>query len=301
MQQEIILPRPVQKFGGPWSLIKTDMVSKYIRFFNTALKSRPFEKIYIDAFAGSGAFRYVDDAPINTLFGPRDESEDIHAGSAQLALRADPPFDRIFFIEKDKENVEALQELITRSGHGRASVERGDANEILRKLCRRELWKRRRGVIFLDPFGMNVDWSTLKMIANTGALDLWFLFALAGTVRNLPRLASRLDAGKRAAVTRVLGTEEWFEEFYTVPNASTATLFDTSGRPPLARRTASVDDIESYVRRRLLTIFPHVERPRRLKAPGNKSLFSLFFAVSNPSEAAITLARKGASHILKGG
>jgi three-Cys-motif partner protein len=276
-------------------LIKADIVEKYLKFFNTALKSKPFERIYIDAFAGSGAFSYVD-MPTNTLFGPPDESEYVHAGSAQRALCVDPPFDRIIFIEENKSNVSALQNLIKQSGHSRASVEHGDANELLRELCHPDYWRNRRGVIFLDPFGMNVEWSTLKRIAATRALDVWFLYALAGTVRNLPRLASKLDEGKRAAVTRVLGTDEWFDAFYG-RHWESKSLFHT---PTAPRRTASVNDIEAYVQKRLLTIFPHVEPPKRLRAPGNRSLFSLFFAVSNPSAVAINLARKGASHILKG-
>lgn len=285
----------VQTFGGPWSLMKTEMVAKYIKFFNTALKGKPFRRVYIDAFAGSGAFRYVVDAPRYSLFGPRDEASNIHDGSARRALRANPPFDNIFFIECGKANAEALQHLIDKSGHPSAVVEHGDANEVLRKLCRPEYWRQRRGVIFLDPFGMNVEWSTLEMIAATQALDVWFLFSLAGIVRNLPRLASRLDAGKRAAVTRVLGTDEWFGEFYMAPIERRPTLF---GVPATIRRTASVNEIEAYVGKRLRTLFPHVEPPKRLKAPKNVSLFSLFFAVSNPSASAIKLACKGASHIL---
>jgi hypothetical protein len=77
----------VQVFGGPWSLIKTAMVDEYIRFFNAALKNMPFERVYIDAFAGSGAFRWVVGAPKNTLFGPYDETKDIHAGSARRRLQ----------------------------------------------------------------------------------------------------------------------------------------------------------------------------------------------------------------------
>jgi three-Cys-motif partner protein len=229
---------------------------------------------------------------------PFDE-DDVHAGSAQIALRANPPFDQIYFIDQEDANVQALEKLIAKSGHAAASVEHGDANAVLRKLCRRERWNKQRGVIFLDPFGMNVEWSTLELIAGTKALDVWFLFAFAGTVRNLPRLASRLDSTKRAAVTRVLGTDQWFDEFYKPAPASEGTLFDglTSQQP--LRRTAKVDDIERYVRRRLQTIFPYVEAPKRLKAPRNVSLFSLFFAVSNPNKSAIKLARRGASHILK--
>lgn len=287
---------PVQKFGGPWSLIKTDVVSQYIKFFNTALKATSFERVYIDAFAGSGAFRFVEEGPKNSLFGPVDDSQFVHEGSAQIALRANPRFNRIRFIEKDKANVEALQRLIKEAKHPDAQVIQGDANEELKKICRPANWRARRGVIFLDPFGMNVEWATLDLIAGTKALDLWFLFALAGTIRNLPRNALKLDAGKRAAVTRVLGTDEWFDEFYR--KSSLPNIFDQH-QTDIVRRVATVDDIEKYVQRRLTTIFAHVEPAKRLWGPGNKSLFSLFFAISNPSSGAITLARKGASHILK--
>jgi three-Cys-motif partner protein len=289
----------VQKFGGPWSLIKTDMVGQYIRFFNTALKSKPFERVYIDAFAGSGAFRFVEEGPKVSIFGPVDDSQFIHEGSAQIALRASPPFHRIRFIEKDESNVEALVQIIKGSKHPDAKVIRGDANEELTKICRPANWSKRRGVIFLDPFGMNVEWATLELIARTRALDLWFLFALAGTVRNLPRNADQLDTGKHAAVTRILGTTEWYDEFYKAAEWRPVNIFTGQPMPPIIRRTATIDDIEAYVRKRLLTIFPLVEKPKRLRGPGNKSLFSLFFAVSNSSQAAINLAQKGASHILK--
>jgi hypothetical protein len=62
----------VQEFGGPRSLPKLDIIEKYVN------------------------------APRNTLFGPRDDSEDIHAGSASRALDADPPFDRIVLIEQKR-------------------------------------------------------------------------------------------------------------------------------------------------------------------------------------------------------
>jgi len=289
----------VQVFGGPWSLIKTAMVDEYIRFFNAALKNMPFERVYIDAFAGTGAFRWVVGAPKYTLFGPYDETKDIHAGSAQRALTVDPPFQRIFFIEQDETNAQALEQLIAKTQHPNARVLVGDANQILRKLCESKKWKTRRGVIFLDPFGMNVEWSTLQLIANTKALDLWFLFSIGGLIRNLPISAAALDAGKSAAVTRVLGTKKWFDEFYKVPRVPKMTLWGKPSPTPVARRVAGVNQIEEYVRRRLLTLFPHVEKAKRLKGPKNQPLFSLFFAVSNPSKAAIKLAQRGASHILR--
>lgn len=292
----------VQKFGGPWSLIKTDMVEQYMKFFNTALKNTAFERVYIDAFAGSGAFRYILDAPRNTLFGLRDPKQDIHDGSARRALRCVPPFDRIIFIEQDSSNVDSLNEEIRKSKHRNAKVYKADANKLLRSICVPTKWRSRRGVIFLDPFGMNVDWSTLECIAQTRALDVWLLFPLAGLFRNLPKQASALDAGKRAAVTRVLGTEEWYDEFYKTPKATSVySLFDQTWITPEigARRAATVDHIEAYVKKRLERIFAHVEPPKRLRGTKNAPLFSLFFAVSNPSRRAIKPAQSAASYILK--
>ena len=282
--------KKVQTFGGPWSLIKTDLVAQYMQFFNTALKNMRFRRIYIDAFAGSGAFQYTEgDTRQGGFFPP-----DVHDGSAKRALAVQPAFDRIVFIEQDSGNVAALNQLIRASDHPNASVHQGDANQIVREICTRERWGRQRGVIFLDPFAMSVEWQTLEAIAGTRALDVWFLFALAGTVRNLPRLADRLDDSKRNAVTRVLGTAEWFNRFYsemTIPRTMI-----TPERKVL-RRVVSVEDIEHYVKQRLETIFPYVEKPRRLRQR-NRSLFSLFFAISNPSQKAMELAKRAARHIL---
>jgi three-Cys-motif partner protein len=283
----------VQRFGGPWSLIKTDVVEQYLRFFNTALKNQKFERVYIDAFAGSGAFRYIEDTQHYTLFGPRDPKQDIHDGSARRALKCEPPFDRIIFIEQDETNIASLRDEIEKSGHLNATVVKGDSNELLKKFCEPRRWSNRRGVIFLDPFGMNVDWGTLVAVAGTKAVDVWLLFPLAGLVRNLPNNAAALDQGKRAAVTRVLGTENWYDEFYTSHSRSLIT------NEIVAYRAARVNQIEAYVKKRLETIFPYVEQPKRLRGTTNAPLFSLFFAVSNPSPRAIRPAQRAASYILK--
>ena len=37
--------------------------------------------------------------------------------------------------------------------------------------------------MFLDPYGMEVEWKTLQAVAATRAIDVWFLFPLAGLYR----------------------------------------------------------------------------------------------------------------------
>ena len=37
-----------QKFGGPWTVEKLNILSDYLNFYATALKKQPFKLIYIE-------------------------------------------------------------------------------------------------------------------------------------------------------------------------------------------------------------------------------------------------------------
>jgi len=285
-----------QHFGGPWSIIKVEIVAKYLQAFNTALQAKPspsrrFRRIYIDAFAGSGAFTF-DNSVEATLFDEAQAAKE-HAGSAKRALQVNPPFDELYFIERDLRNTAALQNLADPSVRNRVKILQGDANSEVQKLCTTIEWSNHRGVIFLDPFGTTVEWKTLESIATTRALDLWYLFPLSGVFRNSPNDIGALTADKRAAITRVLGTESWLDAFYEMPPNHQGGLF--GDLPNRAVRSLNVDGIEAFVTQRLKTVFPHVEKPVRLRMSNGAPLYSLFFAVSNPA----TLAIKAASRIAR--
>jgi three-Cys-motif partner protein len=49
-------------------------------------------------------------------------------------------------------------------------------NDAIANLCKATDWRSNRGVVFLDPYGLQVTWGTLAAIARTGALDIWVLF-----------------------------------------------------------------------------------------------------------------------------
>jgi three-Cys-motif partner protein len=292
-----------QKFGGPWSLIKVDTVARYYGAFNTVLKNQGFKRVCIDAFAGSGDFQFKprDASP---LF---DEAEvvETHAGSARRALAIAPPFDRLVFVENAAKNVAALNKVLLQFPKATAEILRGDANVEVRKLCRSINWHDTRGVIFLDPFGNSVDWTTIIELGKT-KLDVWYLFPLSGVYRNAPIDQADLTPDKRAAVTRILGTSEWETRFYEPPPARPPDLLTMLEEPRMARvggsnkRTADVDAIEAFVLERLRTVFPLVLSPRRLLGPTNAPLFSLFFAMANKSPQAQGVATPIARHLLAG-
>ena len=284
-----------QKFGGPWTIIKVETVVGYLEAFTTLLlnkpsRGQPFKRVYIDGFAGSGSFKF---GAITTGLFKRDATE--VAGSAQRALSVRPPFDALHFIENRSACLKALRKMA--AGDHRVVIHDGDANAATRKLCGEIPWHRTRGVIFLDPFGASLEWETLKVIAATKALDVWYLFPLSSVFRNAPRAFEKLTSEKRASITKILGTSEWEAEFYREAPKVRVGLFDMQ-EDRKVRRTVDVDAIEAFIGRRLKTVFPAVAKPRRLLGLKNVPLFSLFFAVSNPSSAAIGPALKIAAFLL---
>jgi hypothetical protein len=42
----------------------------------------------------------------------------------------------------------------------------------LKKWCKERNWQKERAVVYLDPYGMQVEWSTIEALAATKAIDL---------------------------------------------------------------------------------------------------------------------------------
>jgi three-Cys-motif partner protein len=286
-----LIAMSAQSFGGNWSLMKLDAVEEYLRFYAQALKRQPFRRLYIDAFAGTGSFEFAEGAmPLLA----EDGGTKTHEGSALRATKIDPPFDRLYFIDSEIK-LRALASHLDPETITRTELMPGDANEQVLKICQ-GLRPNERGVIFLDPFGMSVAWETLVAIAKTKALDVWYLVTLMGLTRQAALDLLRVDAAKARALTKVLGTEEWRARLYTALRSSAPDLFGGQTTDDALVRTATVNDIEKYVRERLRTIFPYVA-PHPLRLGGAQ--FSLFFAVSNPSAKAQKVAAGIAEAILK--
>ena len=124
-------------------------------------------------------------------------------GSAGIAIDVQPPFDFIVFIESKPSYVAALQELAASNPNRRITVVRSDANDALKSLLAANSWRSTRAVLFLDPYNA-FEWSTLEKVAATEAIDVWFLFSLAGLYRQATRQLADIDNHKRAALTKML-------------------------------------------------------------------------------------------------
>lgn len=290
------------EFGGDWTTEKLERLRKYLRaytrIFSTNRKAQYFTTIYVDAFAGSGHRSEKDesghDAP--TLHDDADpEADSYKKGSARIALEVEPPFNRYVFVEASEERARELMamrsEFTTKKDAVR--IERGDANAFLKHWCTETDWNRHRAVVFLDPYGMQVDWETLRALARTKAVDLWMLFPLGVAVNRLLTSQGPPPAKWADALTRIFGTEDWRKVFY--PSRTETTLF---GADEIQRKDATLDTIGQFFLDRLRSIFTRVApSPFPLLNSMNTPIYLLCFAAGNPRGA--PTAVKIAQNILK--
>lgn len=291
-------------FGGDWTTQKLQVLSKYLESYTTALKDkptpdRPFRKAFIDAFAGSGyrSIRNSTESSAQEDLFPELEAADTQSlldGSARLALSIDPPFDKYIFIEKNAircQQLARLQEEFVPLADV-IDVRLGDANTEIQKICDRD-WSGHRAVLFLDPYGMQVDWKTIVAVAGTQSIDLWLLFPLGIGVNRLLTKSGKIPDSWRHRLTVLLGTEDWYDEFYEV-DAAPDLLGDAGERVV----KASMDVIGRYFIERLQTVFAGVaDQPGVLRNSSNNPLYLFCFAVGNPRGKPVAL--RIARHLLK--
>jgi three-Cys-motif partner protein len=284
-----------QQFGGDWTEDKLSRVKEYFERYNIALKNQRFIREYIDAFAGTG-YREPRSEEIDAdyLFPELAEPEvrGFLEGSARIALKVDPGFARFTFIEKNPKKVEDLRRLKEEFADKDIRIECGDANEWVQSICR-ESWNYRRAVLFLDPFGMQVSWQTLKAVAATKCIDAWILFPLCVGITRLLRKDEIPDESICRRLDFVFGDRSWLDALYRQP-ASTAkkqrSLFDEPYEEAGTVRRIELSAIEEYYRARLRTIFAGVANNSvQLRNSKNVPLYLLYFVAGNEKGAPIAV------------
>ncbi len=286
-----------QLFGGDWTEEKLIRIKKYLSAYTTALSKQPFRTAYIDAFAGTGYRQLKQERKPSEFMFPELLEEDAQSflqGSAQIALQTQPRFSKYFFIEQDENRFNELTKLKDNYPALASDIVlvNADCNAYLQDLCLNRIWKNNRAVLFLDPFGMQVEWSTIEAIASTQAIDLWILFPLGIAVNRLLRRDGRINETLRKKLDTLFGSADWFDAFYETKTE--ATLFGAEQRQ---KKKANLDEIGRYFVSRLKTVFAGVaEEPLSLYNSRNNPLYLLCFAAGNPRGA--SLAVKIAQDIL---
>ena len=263
------------KFGGSWTKEKLDILERYLDSYTTALKNQPFNLIYVDGFAGAGSYRESG--------SDYEEFHELRQGSARIALEIDDkPFDRLIFVEKDKDRAKSLRKLAPEHHRRLIQVVQGDANTEVTRFCE-TMQSRDRAVVFLDPHATEVAWTTIEAIAGTQKIDCWILFPRMAITRMMPNAKEPNEATAMRLDCIFGGREHWQESYQDSVQLSLI------GDGPTRERESSPQIADRY-RKRLSTQFSAVAEPRRtLMNSKNAPLFELFFAAGNPNGASIAL------------
>lgn len=295
------------RFGGGWTDVKLAKLSEYLTQYrlimDTNERAKYFKTIYLDGFAGTGLRQ--DSASQSRedqfLLSPEPDAEiqEYKRGSAAIALGLASPFHKYVFVEKIEKRAEELRALIHREYEGlekRCDVVTGDANSFLRRWCKETDWQAHRAVVFLDPYGMSVDWETIAGIAATRAIDMWLLFPLGTGINRLLTKKALPPKDWAEKVTRILGVsqEVWQPAFYAV-----STQFEMFEGEQQNVKVADFASMGSFFIKRLESVFAGVA-PHAMPLFNSRKnpMYLLCFAAGN--EKGAKTAVKIADHLLKG-
>jgi three-Cys-motif partner protein len=267
---------------GPWAREKLDALGQYLSYYTTVLKNQTWCRgtIFVDAFAGPGL------SPVRT--GPSSHEQtslfqiggasvdeaviEYLKGSPRVALEITHPFSRYVFIDSKVRRVRELEALRTEYATSRnIEIRHGDANAEITALLESDLnWRVHRGVVFLDPFGMQVPWTTIQRLAKTRAMEVMINFPLGMAIQRLLTKSGEIPNDWQDALDRYFGSSEWRSYAYE----DAVGLFGTVTR----KISDSGVRLLEWYRDRLREVFGHVSSARLIKNTRGGHLYYLIWA-----------------------
>jgi three-Cys-motif partner protein len=254
-------------FGNVWTAKKLNAVEDYIKAYHNAMKNQPFSLCYIDAFAGNGDVTLKDGTNI--------------MGSALRALKYG--FQKYYFFEQNQKNAEILMEKIQEQ-----FPEKVDKVKIVVDDCNKTLqtiddfgWQKNnwRGIAFLDPYAMDLEWKCLEAISGTKVFDVWYFFPIMAVTRNLYRNADEIPTANRNKLTSILGSNDW--EIMLYKESNQISFFGQESEK------TNTNGLKDYLLWRLKQTFPAVAKEAAImRNERNSGVFMLCFAMSNKSKKA---------------
>lgn len=176
--------------------MKLDYLSRYIDVFETSMRDKWGYRNYIDLFAGPGKNQV-------------EETGEIFLGSPLVALTVKYPFTGYHFVEFEVEMAEALETRCSASNvFKKVHIKIGDCNQVVDTIVD-ELQPNEQqslNLAFLDPAGLELQWSTIASLASINRIDLIINYPQGGLNRAMPKV---VDEDAETSVDRFFGSREW--------------------------------------------------------------------------------------------
>jgi three-Cys-motif partner protein len=280
----------MKSFGGSWTEQKLNAFIKYVEAYLTILnvykKKYNWQTVYFDGFAGYGKRKnYNQDENLSLeIFGNEDKEElFVYEGSVKRVLSLEEPFifDWYYFIDTSSEYIAKLEKLKSTVTHIKTEkiiIRESNCNVQLKNLANAlTANKNLAALVFLDPFGMQVQWDSIKQLKDTRS-DIWILVPSGVAInRMLDRKKQLKNRGKMETFFG-LTVKEIEDIFYK--EISEETLFGSvEGIQKIAHPISKILEIYNG---QLKKIWRYVTKsPLILRNSKNTAIFHLLFASNN--------------------
>jgi three-Cys-motif partner protein len=288
---------------GPWAQEKLGCLRNYLSAYTTILRKQAWCEgfSFIDAFAGAGRAelrKSQEEQSAEELlfavgaFAAQDEDERTYIeGSPRVALGIEHPFTRYVFIENDPARVSQLRELEREYRKDRRiDIVGGDSCNAIRRLLEDPTINapRRRGVFFLDPFGMQVNWATIAAIAATKRFEVIVNLPVGTAIQRLLPKTGQFTQLQKERLTEYFGSSEWENVVYEKSG-------DLFGGQQVSKASDAGSRVTVWYRDRLKKAFGFSAPPRLIRNSRGGHLYYLIFA--GPKETGAKIA----AHIMRQG
>lgn len=298
--QGIMVGEPNLSWGGAWTEEKLNAFEKYVNAYLTIMNKYrgqyDWKLIYFDGFAGSGSRNEDTTSEDNQLMMDMMDEHQITAeeltpykGAAERVLNiTQEGFDFYYFIDKDAASSSQLQEkLASYQKDKRLEFRHSDANTEVSKLAdamRKN--SKLKALVLLDPFGMQVDWSSIERLKGTST-DLWILIPTGVIVNRLLDRKCKLTHIEK--LTSFFGKDEAFLRNYFYSTHQDMTLFGDV--EVIEKVKEPIRKIAELYIQQMVTIFKYVtKQPLVLCNTRNMPIFH--FACASNNESAVKIAHE---------
>ncbi len=267
----------MNQFGGNWTEAKMEIVVAYAKAYLTIMNKQSWVKtLYFDGFAGSGSI------------GINDYEESIKGTALRiLEIKNPKPFDIYYFVEKDEKNKLALETTINAKYFGKnAHVVQADCNAKLLDMANYLIThKNFRALVFIDPYGMTVNWQSIEALKDLG-IDLWILVPTGLGVNRLLKNDSDISDAWLNKLEKFLGLPRQYiiDHFYKRKDVNTLFGIETQ----ISKEKDIVNKIGDLYTERLKTVFKYVSESFVMKNSTNSIMYHFMMATNKP--AGLTIA-----------
>jgi three-Cys-motif partner protein len=199
---------PARTFGK-WTTAKTDYLQRYVDLFETSMRGKPWcARCYIDLYSGAGKYQV-------------EGQTGFHLGSPLIGITTKYPFTHYFFADISQENIDILKQRCEPANQLRKNFYTGDANLLAHDIVNeiksiernrsKEKWAS-LNLAFLDPNGLELEWSTIETLASVNKMDLIIYYSQSGLTRNFENC---INVEGDTDIDRFFGDRNWRDIYKT--------------------------------------------------------------------------------------